>query len=215
MGKLMKTLDETGLSSNTVIAFIGDNGYMMGNRNLHGKVVPWEDSVRVPFIIWGPGVFKGKGTSQACVNSLDLPPTFMKLAGAEPPASWQGRDLTPVLADGKPHDITWSVSEFPDFQNWKFPGIAYRTVRTPTSKLIVWDKKVNKAPEFYLVDTDTEEQKNLYNDPAYKGEVDKLQGILDAWMKHTNDSWEMKGPLLKTEAPTKKNGKKRKRTDDD
>src|SRR5690606_19921936 len=101
VGRLLKTLDETGLTSNTVLVFIGDNGYMMGSHGRNGKAVPYEASIRVPFIIWGPGVFAAQGKTDAVASSLDLPPTFLKLAGAEPPSEWHGRDLTPVLADGK------------------------------------------------------------------------------------------------------------------
>lgn len=212
LGKLLKSLDDAGMSTNTVLVFLGDNGYMMGNRNLNGKVVPWEDSVRVPFIIWGPGVIKAKGETEAVASSLDLPTTFMKLAGGTAPEAWHGRDLTPVLEDGKPHDITWSVSETPDYQNWKFPTVSYRTVRTTTSKLIVWHKSLNKQPEFYDISKDPEEKTNLYNDPAMKDRVAALQKILDDWMKKTNDDWSMRGETLSTE----KGGKAgKKATDDD
>jgi len=210
--RLLKTLDDTDMSSNTVIVFLGDNGYMMGVKDWHGKVVPWEDSVRVPFIVWGPGVFKAKGKTQAVASSLDLPVTFLKLAGAEPPKEWHGRDLTPVLEDGQPHDITWSVSEFADYDNWKFPGISYRTVRTTGSKLIVWHESTGKAPEFYNIAKDPEEKNNLYSDPAAKSEVARLEGLLSDWMKKTNDDWSMRGKLEQTEGP-KEGGKKGKKAE--
>lgn len=207
IGQLRQTLEDTGLSSNTVVVFIGDNGYMMGSRGWNGKVVPYEDSVRVPFIIWGPGVFAGKGKTQASASSLDLPVTFMKLAGAQPPKEWHGRDLTPVLADGQPHDITYSVSVFPDTENWKFPEVAYRTVRTTDSKLIVWDKTKNKAPEFYDLAADPRETKNLYADADAKPRVEQLQKILDDWMTRTGDTGAIKGPL-NTGDDEKSDGKK-------
>ncbi len=199
LGRILKTLDETGMASNTVVAFMGDNGFMMGNRGMQGKAVPFEDSIRVPMMVWGPGVIKAKGKTTAVASSLDLPPTFVKLSGAEPPKEWHGRDLTPVLADGEPHDITWSITEAPDYQNWKFPGVAYRAVRTQDSKLIVWQKSTGKAPEFYDIAKDPEEKNNLYADAAMKPRVEKLEGILKNWMESKGDSWEMKGPLKATD----------------
>lgn len=199
VGRLLKTLDETGLSSNTVLVFIGDNGYMMGSHGRNGKAVPYEASIRVPFIIWGPEVFAAQGKTDAVASSLDLPPTFLKLAGAEPPSQWHGRDLTPVLADGKAHDITWSVSQYPDPKSWKFPGNTYRTVRTKDSKLIVWHKYTGKGREFYDIAADPFEQKNLYSDPAYQAKVKELESHLEHWQARTGDpgDGDLKGPILR------------------
>src|SRR5690606_6649376 len=125
-------------SSNTVVVFVGDNGYMMGSRGMNGKGQPWEESIRVPLIAWGPGVIKGRGKSDAAASSLDLPPTFVRLAGGNPPKEWHGKDLTPVLAGEEAHGINWSVTTTPDYRNHKFPGMSYRAVRTTATKLIVW-----------------------------------------------------------------------------
>lgn len=195
LGKLMDTLDKTGLSTSTVVVLLGDNGFMMGNRGLSGKAVPYEDSIRVPFMVWGPGVIEAKGKTSAVASSLDLPPTFLKLAGAEPPEQWHGRDLTPVLKDGGVHGTTWSVSEAPDYDNWKFPDISYRTVRTTGSKLIVWHESTGKQPEFYDTSKDPQEQTNLYDSPEYQAQVKELTQVLESWMRRTDDNWQMRGEL--------------------
>jgi len=196
LGRLFKTLDDTGMSSNTVVVFLGDNGYMMGSRNRMGKAVPYEDSIRVPLAIWGPGVFAGKGKTDAVASSLDLPSTLASLAGAEIPSSWQGRDLTATLTDAQTHGTTWSVSESCDYENWKFPKNAYRTVRTKDSKLIVWAPQVKKAPEFYDLAKDPHEEHNVYADAAMQPRIHALQAVLDQWMKDTKDDWKMAGPLV-------------------
>ncbi len=197
LGHVMETLDETGQSSNTVVVFLGDNGFMMGNRGLQGKAVPYEDSIRVPLMVWGPGVFKGKGVTEAVASSLDLPPTFVKLAGGDVPKEWHGRDLSAVLTDGQVHGTTWSVSTAPDYENSKFPGISYRAVRTTGTKLIVWHKSTGKQPEFYDTHNDPEETKNLYANSGVQPQVKELERILDKWMADTGDNWEMKGPFEK------------------
>jgi arylsulfatase A-like enzyme len=215
LGRIMKTLDETGMSSNTVVVFLGDNGYMMGSRDRQGKAIPYEDSIRVPYVIWGPGVFKGTGKTDAVASSLDLPPTLLKLAGGEVPREWQGRDLTPVLTDARAHGTTWSVSESCDDKNWKFPENNYRTVRTKDSKLIVWAPVHNKAPEFYDLTKDPHEEHNVYGDSAMQPRVKELTAVLENWMKQTDDSWEMRGKVVTQggpdhgETPDGKKGKRK------
>lgn len=195
LGRIMKALDENHMTTNTIIAFMGDNGYMMGSRNRLGKFVPYEDSIRIPFAIWGPGVFKGKGRTDAVASSLDLPVTLARLAGAKIPPSWQGRDITPTLTDAKAHGTTWSVSETVDYKNPKFPENAYRAVRTTHSKLIVYAPVLKKAPEFYDLTQDPHEEKNLYKDPAMQRRVKELTAVLDNWMTKTDDDWTMRGEL--------------------
>lgn len=196
LGRIMTALEDNRMTSNTVVVFMGDNGFMMGSRDRQGKTVPYEDSIRVPMIVWGPGVIKGNGTSQASLSSLDLSPTLVKLAGGAVPDSWQGRDVTQTLTDTKAHGTTWSISESVDYNNWKFPKNAYRTVRTPENKLIVWEESTGKAPEFYDLVKDPHEENNLYTDPALQPRVKELTHVLKTWMKDTDDNWKMRGELV-------------------
>ena len=195
LGAVLTALDETKLAENTVVVFMGDNGYIMGTRNLndqaafHGKVYPYEDSVRVPFVMKVPGAKSAGAGSDACVSSLDLPPTFLSLAGLTPPDAWAGRDMAPLFTaadatDGKP--FAHAVCEFADAENAKFGDINYRLIRTKTHKLIDWgDPK--RADEFYDLKADPQETKNLIDDPATKATRDGLRKELRAWMERTKD----------------------------
>jgi arylsulfatase A-like enzyme len=79
VGRVLAALDERKLTDKTVVVFLGDNGYMMRERNWDGKVLPYESSVRVPFLIRAPGVAVLQGASDVPVSSLDLPTTFLRL----------------------------------------------------------------------------------------------------------------------------------------
>jgi arylsulfatase A-like enzyme len=83
VGQVLATLDKQGLAENTVIVFLGDNGLMAGSRGLRGKVVPWEESVRVPLIIYAPKFAVIKGRNDVPVSSLDLPTTILSMAGVQ------------------------------------------------------------------------------------------------------------------------------------
>ena len=207
LGHVLSALDETKLSENTVVVFMADNGYMMGTRDLnnekaekagraaekstgtaalfHGKVYPYEDSVRVPFIVKAPGAKARGAGSDACVSSLDLPPTFLKLAGVTPPQTWPGRDLAPALAgDDKP--FAHAVCEFVDSDNSKFGDINYRLIRTPTHKLVDWgDPK--RADEFYDLKNDPQELKNLIDDASTRDLQAAMRRDLRAWLEKTQD----------------------------
>ena len=191
LGHVLAALDETKLADNTVVVFMGDNGYMMGTRDLndqpafHGKVYPYEDSVRVPFVMKAPGVKNAGAGSDACVSSLDLPPTFLKLAGVTPPATWPGRDLTPVLA-GDDKAFASAVCEFVDSENAKFGDVNYRLIRSTTHKLIDWaDSK--RPDEFYDLKNDPQELKNMIDDGSTKELQASMRKDLRAWMEKTQD----------------------------
>jgi arylsulfatase A-like enzyme len=198
IGRLLKTLQETGLAERTVVVLLGDNGYMMGERGIggpgsgpDGKQVPYESSLRVPFILTGPGLPKGL-VSNLPVSSMDLPPTLLALAGLPVPATWPGRDLTAALA-GK-IQIGEAFSEWSDEKSEKFGRLAFRSVRTPTHKLIVW-KDPARSAELYDLTADPAEAHNLIADPAAKDVLRDLRSRLTEWMRRNGDpalSWPAK-----------------------
>ena len=198
IGRLLAALRETGLAKSTVVVLLGDNGYMMGERGIggpdsgaNGKLVPYESSLRVPFLMLGPGLPKGLA-SDLPVSSLDLPPTLLSLAGIPAPASWPGRDLTAALA-GK-IQIGEAFAEWSDEKSDSFGRFAFRAVRTPTHKLIVW-KDPARGDELYDLKADPAETRNLIADPAAADLARDLRSRLLAWMKRNGDpalSWPAK-----------------------
>ena len=99
VGDLIKALHDSGDLDNTYIVFTSDNGFHLGEHRLGaGKWTPYEEDIRVPLIIRGPGVPEGR-TLQHTVLNNDLAPTFADLAGAETPSFVDGRSLEPLLTD--------------------------------------------------------------------------------------------------------------------
>jgi arylsulfatase A-like enzyme len=190
LGRLLTALRETGLAERTVVVLLGDNGYMMGERGVggpgsraNGKQVPYDGSLRVPFVMSGPGLPKALA-SDLPVSSLDLPPTLLSLAGVPVPDSWPGRDLKAALA-GK-LEIGEAFAEWSDEESDQFGHLAYRTVRTLTHKLIVW-KDPARGDELYDLSADPGETNNLIADPAAREVLDDLRSRLFAWMQHNGD----------------------------
>ncbi|MFP5288699.1 MAG: sulfatase, partial [Thermoanaerobaculia bacterium] len=163
VGRVVAALEETGLAESTVVVFLGDNGFMMGqrgigNRGEPGKVVPYEGSIRVPLILWAPGRKDLAGTSDLPASSLDVPVTLVELAGIRPPAAWPGRDLLGALRRDPKAGLEEAFSEWADEKNQRFG--AYRLVRTPRHKLILW-KDPAKSGELYDRSADPAEERNL------------------------------------------------------
>jgi arylsulfatase A-like enzyme len=189
VGRVLAALDKAGLARTTAVVFLGDNGFMMGQRGIgakgpEGKVVPYEGSVRVPLIVRAPGL--APAVSDLAASSLDLPPTLLAFAGLTPPASWPGRNLLPALRhDSGAPPINEAFSEWVDDQG-HFGKLAHRLVRTPRAKLIVWADP-QKQDELYDLAADPEEEKNLIDDPTAQPLQQDLTARLRAWLEKTSD----------------------------
>lgn len=112
IGRLLERLEEAGLRDNTIIVYMADNGYLMGNRGLAGKWSHFEESIKVPLIIHDPRVEEAaRGqTTEALALNLDLPSTFADWAGVTIPAHYQGRSLRALVAGQPPQD--WRLETF-------------------------------------------------------------------------------------------------------
>lgn len=178
IGRLLKLLEEQGLADNTIIVYSADNGYHMGNRGFAGKWSHYEESLRVPLIIFDPRVDasrKGKVTDALALN-LDLPATFLDWAGIKPPESYQGRSLQPVVTEGKPDD--WRTDTFHEHFAVRTRIPAFEAIRTEQFKYV---RYVDHDNHEFLHDlkNDPDELKNLAGHPAYQKTVVELRKRLD------------------------------------
>ncbi len=107
VGRLTNALRKGGELENTYIFFTSDNGYHMGTHRLTtGKWTAYEEDIRVPLIVRGPGVPEGKKLEHLVLNN-DLAPTFAELGGAEAPSFVDGRSVVPLLGDEPPSSEDW------------------------------------------------------------------------------------------------------------
>lgn len=99
---LCETLERKGELANTYIVFTSDNGFQLGAHRMdHGKGDAYEESIRVPFIVRGPGVPAGRRLAPMVLN-IDLAPTLAALGGATVPADVDGRSIVPLLRGQTP-----------------------------------------------------------------------------------------------------------------
>lgn len=128
LGEIITTLESTGELSNTYIFLTSDNGYHLGVHRLReDKTTPYEEDIRVPLIVRGPGVPAGRMLDQL-VGNIDLAPTFAELGEATLPAFADGRSLVPLLGSAPPSQ--WRRALLVEFT--KTTGIlipTYRAIR--------------------------------------------------------------------------------------
>jgi N-acetylglucosamine-6-sulfatase len=115
VAELLAALKETGQLEKTYIFYMTDNGYLLGEHRLVGKGWPYEESIRTPLLVRGPGVPAGQSRGQLVAN-LDLAQTFADLAEASSPANADGRSLTPLLKEDPPQE--WREALLLENQKW-------------------------------------------------------------------------------------------------
>jgi arylsulfatase A-like enzyme len=158
---LFVTLEQLGESANTYVFFTSDNGLHRGEHRLRGgKNTPYEESIRMPFYVRGPGVPAGR-TVDHLSGLVDLVPTFLGLAGATVPSSVDGMSLAPLLSATPPAISTWRqemLIEHPGGAGLPVRIPPYYGVRTATELYVEYDNFEN---EYYDVRADPSQLSNL------------------------------------------------------
>lgn len=99
LGRVLDALRQSRHSQNTIVAVISDHGFHLGNRNLLRKTTLWEQSLRVPMVIFDPDNPVGRRV-ESPVALIDIGPTLLDLAGLSPPDGCDGRPLRSALSGG-------------------------------------------------------------------------------------------------------------------
>lgn len=168
IGRIRSTLKEEGLADNTVIIFMGDNGYYLGERGFAGKWLMHEQSLRVPMIIYDPREpeeNRGK-TFDDMVLNLDIAPTILDLAGVQKSNSYQGESLTSFYAN-RDHG-EWRSSAFFEHQR-EGESLLPKTecFRDETWKFIRYEANPDFI-ELYNLKEDVNEVNNLALDKKHQ-----------------------------------------------
>ncbi len=181
VGSLMQALSDNGYSENTLVVFVADHGDGNSSHQWGGKVALWEESVRVPLIMWQPGVVKeGHVVQSLCSTGLDLMPTLCSFAGGVMPEGYAGRDHRDncLGADEPLHDYV--VSETSMKQGRK--GLAIRSQRY---KYIVYQSD-SDPEQLFDISQDPGETRNLIEDSSVSGIVSDHRDMLRQWCEATD-----------------------------
>ncbi len=176
IGRVLAALKKTGEADNTIIIYTADNGLALGSHGLLGKQNVFEHSMRIPLMVTGPGVPRGK-TVKAFTYMLDLFPTLCGVTGIGAPAGLEGESIEP-LWQGKKTKIRDSIFlPFLDVQ---------RAVRDERWKLIAYPKIGHL--QFFDLQTDPHETTDLYGRPEHAAHVARLRGLMREWQTRVGDT---------------------------
>ncbi|MCG6187332.1 sulfatase family protein [Maribellus maritimus] len=177
IGKIRKTLEEKGLADNTVILFMGDNGYFEGERQLAGKWLMYDNSLRVPMIIYDPRNNHHQDIDEMALN-IDIPATILDLAGVSIPEKWEGESLTDFLSGQNP---LANRESFICEHLWDVDIIApSEGIRTKKWKYFRYRKDLAHE-ELYDLEKDPKETTNLKDSVTFQSVLENLRIKTDSF----------------------------------
>ncbi len=183
VGMIRDHLTQAGVADNTVILFLSDNGYSLGAHNMSGKVLPYEEPSRTPFIVFDPRQKKQQSIerTRALVSNLDVAPTLFELAGSKPPLAMDGNSVLPLLTDSSARTNEAILL----IQDWGNGPTHSLSVVTENFKYIYWPyaHDMPVAEELYDLRNDALEMTNLIDDPEYSAQLRLLQNAYDTAIK--------------------------------
>jgi arylsulfatase A-like enzyme len=178
LGRIIDALEKTGQADNTYIIITGDHGLAVGEHGLMGKQNLYDCSVRMPFIMVGPGVDPGRQID-ALVYQHCLFPTICDLAGIITPATVQFPSLMPLMRGENEHLFDSVYCAYKGLQ---------RMVRTDKYKLILYPQ-IKKVQLFDIEENPWEINKgDLADNPAYSATISELFRNLKKWQEMVNDT---------------------------
>lgn len=183
--KIRQKLKEKGQDKNTVIIVMGDNGYFLGERQFAGKWLMYDNSIRVPLIVFDPRVNSHQDVDDMVLN-IDVTKTIADLAGVAAPKSWQGKSLMPIVKketntiarDTVLIEHIWDFSEIP-------PSEGVRTKKWKYFRYVN-DKTIE---ELYNLEKDPQEIKNLVGKKKYRKVLANLRAKTDELIKKNSNHY--------------------------
>lgn len=175
VGEMVAKLKEKDLFDNTIILFTSDHGFFLGEHGLAGKWYMYEESIRIPLVIFDPRAPQEQRGQRldAMALSIDVPATLLDYAGVEIPEVMQGESLVP-LVQGKQDSLR---TDF--FYEHLFPNPTIRQsegVRTERWKYVRYIKEEPVYEQLFDLENDPHEEQNLAEDPQHADKLKRLRG---------------------------------------
>ncbi|MFT5466343.1 MAG: arylsulfatase A-like enzyme [Verrucomicrobiales bacterium] len=175
VGDLLAYLDDADLADNTVVIYMSDQGFYLGEHGWFDKRWMYEESLRTPLLVRWPGVTpEGTVQDEYIVSNLDIAETWLEIAGAEIPEDMHGRSLVPLFSGETVED--WRSDFYYHYYEAGGHGVPLHFgVTDGTNKLIRFIGDDLDATEFYDLDRDPNEMRSEFTNPEYAGRVRELE----------------------------------------
>ncbi|MDP6357428.1 MAG: sulfatase [Planctomycetota bacterium] len=204
LGRLMVALDEQGIADETIVVFTSDHGEMLGSQGQLYKVQPWDESIRIPFIVRHPNSIPNGMQLDTLFSLPDILPTLLGLMDLPIPEDIEGDDLSSMLmGETDPTDrsalLLWVCSALTWGKKWTYVddyrGLGapkgfirpYRGIRTRTHTYVR-----DRTGPWLLYDNERDpwQLENLIDSHGSKSIPPELEQELERWLERTDDRFE-------------------------
>ncbi|HEY5610446.1 MAG TPA: sulfatase/phosphatase domain-containing protein, partial [Thermoanaerobaculia bacterium] len=170
VARVLDFLEKNDMAKNTIVIYMGDNGFSFGEHGLIDKRHAYEESIRVPMLAWAPGTIERGTKIDPMILGVDIAPTLLEFAGVAKPGWMDGRSFLPMLRGGT---VDGWRNAFVYTYYWE-----YNYPHTPTVYALredrykymfyhgIWDRN-----ELYDLQNDPHERMNLIENPEHKERV--------------------------------------------
>lgn len=176
IGRVLNKLDEMGIADNTIVVYAGDNGYYWGEHRLVDKRWPYEEAMRIPFIVRNPMMINDPGrTADQMIANIDLAPSLLEMVGLSVPDNIDGESFAPILQSAStPGRKAWLYEYFKEFP-YNVPPL--NAVRTETHMYVEYEGR--RKPELFDIINDPREKNNLMGTPEGEKLLPELKRMLE------------------------------------
>lgn len=200
IGDMVAYLKKKGVYENTLIIYTADQGFFLGDHGLYDKRFIMEEVIKMPFIACCPNLIPAGSRNDDLITNIDFAPTFLEIAEAPKPPEMQGESFLSNLEGSTPW--TWRKDCYFRYyvEGGEHQTAAWYGIRTMVDKLVYYYKR--DEWEYFDIVKDPEELKNEYNNPEYRGRIEKLTKRLYELKKELGDNDQYKdakeyGPIGK------------------
>lgn len=176
MGRVLDALEKSPYKDNTIVVFLTDNGFHLGEKHHWQKTTLWEEGTHIMLMFRAPGVTKAGGVSERFVSLLDIYPTLAELCGLTPPAYLDGRSLVPLLKNPK---APWESTAITGLcTKGKQEGVAFISIRHELGR---YTRYGADQEEYYDSNKDPHEWTNQIDYPEYAATVKRLRTLVPSF----------------------------------
>ena len=188
MAELLKAMDESNITDNTILVFTSDHGDMLYSQGMKAKQKPWDESIRVPLLITYPEKIKTDGKIiDMPIGTPDIMPTLLGMCDLKIPDSVEGQDYSGVILGEENADNDAALIMLPvPFHQWNYlkGGREYRGIRT---RRYTYAEDLDGPWLLYDNKMDPYQMNNLVDHRDYENIKEQLQGILKQKLTDRDD----------------------------
>ncbi|GGK72610.1 sulfatase [Rufibacter glacialis] len=184
IGRTLDYLDKHNLAQNTIVIYMSDQGFYLGEHGWFDKRFMYEESFRTPLVMRYPGKIKPGTTTNELVMNLDIGPTLLDAAGVKIPQEMQGESFLPLVTGQKAKGRDAIYYHY--YENGEHSVSPHFGIKGKRYKLIHFYKRVNTW-ELYDLEKDPQELTNLYGKKGYESITANLKKELEQLIKKYED----------------------------